>query len=112
MTSLREIIKTISMSKTTNIIKATLIIMLVSGLLAFRLGQGKIYCFLNTDAPNVNRNLSCYDSQQPHSRKVDYEPSNNPADPNTNPCLSNETPFDGSIAGQCNPVNRVRATLP
>jgi len=64
-------------------------------------GAGVIYCFANTDVWRVIPNLSCNDARQPPSTKVDYRPSTSNLDPSTNPCLSTQTPFDGSISGQC-----------
>jgi hypothetical protein len=90
------------MKKVRMIVSAALVFAVVGGALAFKpFNAGTIYCVANGSASSVNTSLSCTATGQPASTKIDYAVSTNTQDPTDNPCLSTQTPFDGSVSGAC-----------
>jgi hypothetical protein len=91
------------MKKFRMIVSAAVVFAVVGGALAFKpLNQGSIFCFANSDIPNVKSGFSCNDlSQQPTSTKIDFAVSANSSDPTDNPCLTAQTPFNGAVSGAC-----------
>jgi hypothetical protein len=85
------------------IVSALAVLAVVGSALAFKpYGAGTIYCFANSQVPNVKAGFSCNDlTQQPASSRKDFAVSQNPNDPTDNPCLSTQTPFNGATSGSC-----------
>jgi len=89
------------MKKMKMIVTAAVVLFAVSGALAFKpYGLGQIYCIATSQVGSANPDKACTD-QPVTANRIDYILSTNPADPTTNPCPANFTPFDNSQLNKC-----------